>query len=151
MKRVKVFMSKVKIVIDTNIFISALFFPKSKPSLLLDLCLRNKFKLVVSDYLIEELRLVLDRPKWKNFKSNYSFISDLFIYLEKYAIWVKLTKKIKVIPRDKKDTLILQTAMLGKADYLITGDKDLLVLKNDKRLKKLKIITLAKFLEKFIF
>ena len=48
--------------------------------------------------------------------------------------------------RDAKDEHILATALSGNADYLVTGDKDLLVLAGDPRLGKLKIVTVAEFL-----
>jgi hypothetical protein len=51
-----------------------------------------------------------------------------------------------VTVRDPKDTVILATAIDGKADYLVTGDKDLLVLAGHKSIKPLKIVTPTEFI-----
>ncbi|PIR63086.1 MAG: putative toxin-antitoxin system toxin component, PIN family, partial [Candidatus Pacebacteria bacterium CG10_big_fil_rev_8_21_14_0_10_42_12] len=64
-----------------------------------------------------------------------------------YGIIVLPTKS-KAEVRDKKDQDILDTAISGKADFLVTGDDDLLVLANDTRVGKLNILTPREFVEK---
>ena len=114
----------MKVVIDTNIWISYLL-----GSLLQDLdekILSKDIKVVVSEYMLKELTEVSNRPKFKNIFSAHR-MKELFSLLDSYAIVVSPTQKVNAC-RDKKDNFLLEVALEGEADYLITGDEDLLVL-----------------------
>lgn len=114
----------MKIVIDTNIWISYLL-----GGLLQDIdkkIVLKEIKVVVSDEMLRELSEVSSRPKFKNIFTAKR-IKELFSLLDSYAIVVLPSKKINVC-RDKKDNFLLEVALEGKADYLITGDEDILVL-----------------------
>ncbi len=114
----------MKIVIDTNIWISYLI-----GSLLQNIdkkILLKEIKLVVSDEMLKELSEVSSRPKFKNIFTARR-IKELFSLLDSYAIVVSPSQKINVC-RDGKDNFLLEVALEGKADYLVTGDDDLLVL-----------------------
>ena len=64
--------------------------------------------------------------------------------LRKYAIWVPLGSHIITVSRDINDDAIIETAVIGKCSYIISGDKDLTVLKN---YQDIKIVTPADFLK----
>ena len=114
----------MKVVIDTNIWISYLL-----GSLLQGMdekILSKEIKVVVSDELLKEISEVSSRPKFKNIFTAKR-IKELFSLLDSYAIVVSPSQKVNAC-RDKKDNFLLEIALKGKADYLITGDEDLLVL-----------------------
>jgi putative PIN family toxin of toxin-antitoxin system len=114
----------MKVVIDTNIWISYLL-----GSLLQGMdekILSKEVKIVVSEEMLKELSEVASRPKFKNILTVRR-IKELFSLLDSYAIVVSPSQKVNAC-RDKKDNFLLEIALEGKADYLITGDEDLLVL-----------------------
>jgi len=114
----------MKVVIDTNIWISYLL-----GSLLQGMdekILSKEIKVVVSDEMLKEISEVSSRPKFKNIFTAKS-IKELFSLLDSYAIVVSPSQKVNVC-RDGKDNFLLEVALEGEADYLVTGDEDLLVL-----------------------
>jgi len=114
----------MKVVIDTNIWISYLL-----GSLLQDLdekLLSKEIKVVVSDEMLKELAEVSNRQKFKNIFTSQR-MKELFSLLDNYAIVVSPSQKVNAC-RDEKDNFLLEMALEGRADYLITGDEDLLVL-----------------------
>ena len=124
----------MKIVIDTNIWISYLL-----GSLLQGLdnkILSKEIKIVVSNEMLKELAAVLARPKFKEIIS-YKQIKKLFSLIDGYAVIVSPKQKVDVC-RDKKDNFLLEVALEAKAEYLVTGDNDLLVLNNFRGIKIVK-------------
>jgi len=133
---------KIRIILDTNIWISFLI---SKSVKGIDMLIFNdEAVLLFSDELMTEFIDVANREKLKPYfkKENLFSLIDL---IEEYGEIVKVKSKVDIC-RDKKDNFLLALAKDGKADYLITGDKDLLVIDN---FVKTKIIGLTGFLEKY--
>jgi len=122
----------VKAVIDTNIWIS--FLIGKLLAGLDDYILDGLLEVVISDEQMEEITTVLRRPK---FSKHFSVddIEEFLSLLYKTARIVEVRHTIKDC-RDEKDNFILETAIRGKVDYIVTGDKDLLVL-NPYRGKKI--------------
>ncbi len=98
--------------------------------------------MIFSKELIEEFLTVAKRPKFENYFTDEK-ISDLLRLFDKYGKLIEVSSKTEEC-RDLKDNFILNLAIDGKADYLITGDSDLLVI---KKIKKTKIITWTDFIE----
>jgi uncharacterized protein len=124
-----------KIVVDTNIFISFLIsdtFSKLDKHLQ-----KNNARLIFSEELLNEFLEVVSRPKLKKYFSDKD-LTKLLDSIHEYADFVFVTSEINIC-RDKKDNFLLALCEDGKADYLITGDDDLLVLKKHKRTSILKI------------
>jgi len=114
----------MKVVIDTNIWISYLL-----GSLLQGMdekILSKEIKVVVSDEMLKEISEVSSRPKFKNIFTAKR-IKELFSLLDSYAIVVSPSQKVNVC-RDGKDNFLLEVALEGEADYVVTGDEDLLVI-----------------------
>ncbi len=132
-------MGKTKVLLDTNILISALGW-LGKPRVIFEKCLYGELELVSSPNQIEELKRVLDYPKF-NFTGEQKamFIS---IILE-IATMVEITGKVKVIVDDPYNNAILETAIVGNVQYLISGDPHLLKL---KEFAKVTIMKASEFL-----
>lgn len=86
--------------------------------------------------MLEELAEVLSRPKFKEIIS-YKQMKELFSLIDGYAVIVSPQQKIDIC-RDKKDNFLLEVALEAKAEYLVTGDNDLLVLNNFRGINILK-------------
>lgn len=129
----------LRIIIDTNLWISFAFkTPSPQLSMILD---DEEVEILGSDELLEELRDVMNRPKIRARISNeqiQSFLELIELSLLKFSV----TSKVNAC-RDPKDNFLLALAQDGKADILITGDKDLLSLVS---FKKTKILSLSAFL-----
>ncbi len=134
-------MKNKRIILDTNLWISFLI---SKKFLELDkLIKKNKFVLVFSDESLEEFIEVVKRPKFKKLfpKRDVEKILEAF---DQYGELVKVTSKTAFC-RDAKDNFLLNLSVDGNVDYLVTGDNDLLVL---KEIEKTEILTYRALLEK---
>ena len=127
--------SPERIVIDTNIFIS--FLISDTYGKLDQRIQNNQCRIILSVELLEEFLDVVSRPKFKKYFSNKS-VTMLLEGLQEYADLINVKSKVNVC-RDKKDNFLLNLCVDGKADFLITGDEDLLVLKKYKKTTILKI------------
>jgi putative PIN family toxin of toxin-antitoxin system len=132
----------VKLVLDTNIFISA-FFWGGHPRKVLERIIDNTDELYVTKEILEEITSVMSRPK---FKINTDVITYFIQSIEDISQKIIVRNNIKNICRDSEDDKILECALIAKADYIITGDNDLLVL---EKYENVKIITAAKYLMLF--
>ena len=140
MKRLeKKCMKKQRIIIDTNLCLSFLI---SKKLNIIEQLIENKnIEIILSENLIDEIISVVNRPKFK----KYFFQESILLLLNFFradCFLAQVQTNISIC-RDEKDNFLLDLAIDGKADYLITGDKDLLVL---EQIENTKIITMNQFI-----
>jgi uncharacterized protein len=129
-----------RIVLDTNIFI---YFLISDSFHKLDKKLKNNdIKLLFSEELLSEFLQVVSRPKFKKYFSDKD-VTNLLNDLHNYADLIDVHSQVNAC-RDKKDNFLLALCVDGKADFLITGDEDLLVL---KKFKKTSIVKISDYLK----
>lgn len=114
----------MKVVIDSNLFISSLF-GKVTSKLIQDIVLK-KFELVSSQKQIEEICGVLKRPRFQN-KISEKQIKEIEQIIISHGLIVA-TPGLLFACRDPKDNFILEMAVNGNANMIITGDEDLLIL-----------------------
>ena len=130
-----------KIVLDTNWFISATINRRSRRTLY-DILTNKKFEILYSKELLKEYQNVIIRPKFaKYIRANQANRFMNLVTSELTEIEIKSFIKRS---RDAKDDFLLSITVDGNADFLITGDDDLLVL---GEIGKAQIITLSHFLE----
>jgi putative PIN family toxin of toxin-antitoxin system len=115
----------LRCVLDTNVLISALLLPDSKPRRALDLVLRSG-ALLVSLPLLSELHQVLSRSRFHRYVDEED-AHDFVAALAREAEWVEIAVEIDAC-RDAKDNKILELAASGSATHIVTGDSDLLAL-----------------------
>lgn len=131
-------MSK-KIIVDTNLWIS--FLITENYQTFKELIISNNITLLFSSQSMAEFWDVTRRPHFQKL-FPLEEVNLLFATIEAYGVKINSTSNIKIC-RDEKDNFLLNLAVDGKADYLITGDKDLLVLKT---IEQTKILTYSEFL-----
>ena len=143
-------MAVVKAVIDTNIWVSSLLNPFGFPARLRTSFEDGDFNIVISVSMLEELANVLNRPKIKDkFKIEEEDIAKLLFLIEDRAEDVNISGNVTIC-RDKDDDIIIETAIKGKAEYLVTRDDDI---KFDRKVSSflsqhgVTVISLSKFLE----
>ena len=128
-------MQELKVVIDSNIIVTILKGPHSL-SAIYSAFKTGRFKLIVNAELLKELAFVLSRPR---LRISAADIKELFKLIKMRAIRVDLGQEAITICRDPKDNFILQLAVESKADLIVTGDKDLLVLSPFRRIAIIKL------------
>jgi uncharacterized protein len=133
----------IRVVIDTNIVLSALVFSGGKVGVFRQLWQNNQFRPIVSKVTITELIRVLAYPKFKLTPTDREdLLADYLPFCETIQTPIDLPE----IPpcRDPFDEPFLHLAIFGQADYLVTGDRDLLILTDTFPCS---IITAEQFLE----
>ncbi len=118
-------MTSSRFVLDTNVLVSAALFRQSKPAQVFSQIL-DVGNVLVSVEILEELRDVLNRKKFDRYISLKDKRDFLAVLVRRSSL-VEPTLRITAC-RDPKDNQILELAVSGQADFIITGDNDLLVL-----------------------
>jgi len=132
----------IKIVLDTNILISAILFG-GNPRKILSLIIDNKIQGFISPFIIFELKEVLR----KKFNFPLEILEELEELIKEKFIIVYPKKTINLIKEVLADNRILECAVEAKADFLISGDtKHILKL---KKINKTKIVSVNDFLMTF--
>ena len=111
----------MRVVLDTNIFISSVLGGKLK--VIIDEWKAGKFKLIVTDSIAHEYLDVINRPKFKIPKNEIIAATD---YLLQIAEFVTPEEEILVIIADPTDNKFLEAAVAGKVNYVVSGDNHLL-------------------------
>lgn len=113
----------MKVILDTNVMISS-FATRGLCHSVFEICL-DRFEIVISSTLIKEIRYVLKRK----LKLPNLFIAETLDYLSENATSVEVNKSLSGVCRDPEDDHIIALADSARANYIITGDEDLLILK----------------------
>jgi uncharacterized protein len=134
-------MESNRYVFDTNTLISAALFPSSKPAEALNIAI-NKVFLFASEATIKELEEVLNRKKF----DKYISIERRIDFLNAFRNFVLILPIVSQVQdcRDPKDDKFLDIALAASAHFIISGDKDLLVL---HPYDKIKILSPVQFIE----
>lgn len=115
----------MKVVIDTNIFISFLLTPDKTIRKILIAWEKKLFKGLMTREQFEEIARVCCYPKILQ-KIRLEDVKALLDIIEKDAKWITLKKIPRIVKKDPKDDKIIACFRKGKADYIITGDNHLL-------------------------
>ena len=117
-------MKAERVVLDTNVLISAALRPDGPPRTVVDAVRSENGVLLFSDETFEELRSRFYRPQFDRYVGREGRAVYL-AQLEAVSEWVSITGA-KLGCRDSDDDKLLGTALMGEADCLVTGDRDLL-------------------------
>jgi uncharacterized protein len=130
----------IEVVLDSNIYISGILF-SGNPRTILALAINGRIKVFISPEIISELTDVLSRKK---FSFSPESIQTIIREIESITTVVVPSKNYKIVSRDIDDNIIIDCAMESKAEYIITGDNDLLSL---SEFHGIRIINPAGFIE----
>ncbi len=121
-------MPGLRVVLDTNVLVSGFAYPGSVPGRIVATWLQGGLKVVLSHSILDEMVRVL--PRLKRIQMTPAEIRDLADGVMFLAELVEPVNTTQTDLRDPADQPVLATLISAKADYLITGDKDLLALAN---------------------
>ena len=118
--------TRVRVVFDTNALISALIVPSSVPAKALDLAVEH-FEIIVSKATWQEFELKIKKTSLERYFRN-THDRDAAVHAINRVVTHVAVRSVVTDCRDPKDNPFLELALDGKADAIISGDKDLLVL-----------------------
>jgi putative PIN family toxin of toxin-antitoxin system len=129
----------LKVVLDTNIYISAILFG-GRCEEILKLAAQRLFHLIVSRQILDEIKSVLkEKFKWTDRQA-----AEVIKYIKEIASVVNSDISLHVITKDRSDNKIIECAVASGSDYIVTGDKSHLL--SLKEYEGIKIMSPAEFL-----
>lgn len=133
----------LRVVLDTNILVSAVIH-NGNPRKLFKMGIVGKYQILSSREILDELSAVLLRPKFKMTRGDIiNIISALIESVEN----IRITSNFQVVSRDPDDNIIINTAHDGNADYIVSGDKDVMNLKSFHKIKIVSVNEMLKILK----
>jgi putative PIN family toxin of toxin-antitoxin system len=133
-------MQKIRAVLDTNLWISFLISRKYDA---IDLLFESdQLTLLFSERLIGEFTEVALRPKFRRYFQSED-IEEILLSFDVFGEKIEVATIVNLC-RDEKDNFLISLAIDGQADYLITGDADLLIL---EQVENVRVVTYRDFLE----
>ena len=130
----------MRVVFDTNVLVAALVFPGGQGDAALRRVIEGKDQLVLSRAILNELLEVLGRK----FARDAEELAHVAVFVSDLATVVAPKRKLRVV-KDDPDNRILECALAGKAQAIVTGGKGLLALKS---FEGIPLMTLASYLDK---
>ncbi len=115
---------------DTNVWISALVFG-GRPRKVFEQIVQDGHVLIISEAILTEIRRIL-HTKLSDYVQDFE---DLLIGLQLRITLVELGSVTIDICRDPDDNRVFETAVIGRAEVIVSGDKDLLVLNEYRRIQ----------------
>jgi len=131
--------NKPIVVLDTNIFISAVFW-KGKPYKIVNKAINQEIIVFISQGIIKEIRKVLVR----DFMLEKQEIDNIIDAVAYFTHFIEPKEKIKVVKEDPDDDRIIECALACSAQFIVSSDKHLLKL---KKFRNIKIESPEEFLE----
>ena len=135
----------MKVVLDTNVLVSALI-KSGKPRKLIFELTRKKIQVITSRDILEEFLKITDDSRIRRYVDEDDTIAFLRA-IGSIASIIKVRSRFKVIKEDPDDDMVLRTAHDGKADYIVSGDRHLLSLKEFKGIKIVIVSQMLSILE----
>ena len=128
----------MRVVFDTNILVSALVFPGGRGDAALRRIIAGTDQLVMSRAILDELLDVLSRK----FARDAEELAHVAVFFSELAMIVAPRRRLRVV-QDDPDNRILECALAGRAEAIVTGDKALLALKS---FRNIPLVTLRAYL-----
>lgn len=135
----------MRIVLDTNVWLSAIFW-QGEANKIIEACGKNKIEVIITENILSEIIEVLNKEsKFQRFIENKNQnIEDLIRTILSIATLVETRIKLDIIKEDPGDNIILEAALDGKSNYIVSYDKHLL---NMLEFRKIRILKPDEFLK----
>ena len=131
---------KIRAVLDTNIYVSALFWKQGNPHRIIQKGIDEEIEIFASEEIIEELRKILKR----DFNENDELIKRQINFLLLFVDTVEINQKIEIVKEDADDNKIIECAIASNAKFIVSGDNHLLKI---RKFRDIKIVSPKEFLD----
>jgi len=136
----------MRVVVDTNVFVSGLMLPSSVPGRILAAANTGGFEIVLCEAILDEIRMALHYPKVRKRIALSNEDLDRYVQALRFTADIVEPASIRVeVPGDRDDDVILATLVVAQADALVTGDAALLALAD-----RYPLVTPAEFAAKYL-
>ena len=136
----------MRVVVDMNVLISATIKPNSPLAQILVYLRNGRFEFLYFPEFLKEYAEVVSRPHlWEKYHLDKDEIAAAIQVMENRGVLVYIVTQVDIC-RDSDDNILLSLALDGKADYIVTGDKDLLDMVS---FREIPILKPAEFLAMF--
>jgi uncharacterized protein len=132
----------LRVVLDTNILVSAFVFPGGVPEAVFRMAVEEKIDVISSRLLLAEFGRVLS----EKFEWEPPRVAEAVAQVAETAVMVHPQERVRVVAEDPADDRVLEAAAAGGADVIVSGDLDLLRLRS---WREIKIVKAAVFLSEF--
>ena len=133
----------LKVTPDTNILVSAFLKETGNEWVILNMAKEDRIKLIISQDILNEFNDIIKRDKFGFSRKQIVNFNTQLVLISEFA---EPKEKITAVKDDPDDDIILEAAVEGKVDYLVSGDKHLLDL---KKFRGIKIVNAGEFLKSF--
>jgi uncharacterized protein len=135
----------MRVTLDTNVLVSAFISRQGNPARILEIITTfDEFSLVLSEEILTEFKDVLNRAEVsERFHYSQKDVEDYATAVRDVATVIDIQSKFRIVKEDPKDDIILQTAVDGKVDFVVSGDGHL---KQIKEFRNVKIVNPKQFL-----
>ena len=135
----------MKIVLDTNVWLSGIFWD-GEASKILEKAEKKEIQIIISEDILSEIIKILNKEsKFQKYILNLRLsIEDLLRTILSVSTLIETKTKLDIIKADPKDNIILESALEGKVEYVISYDNHLL---NMIEFRRIKIINPGEFLK----
>jgi putative PIN family toxin of toxin-antitoxin system len=131
----------MRVVLDTNVLVSALIFPGGAPWKVLQEATRGAIQNTTSEFILEELHRTLTLK----FRRDKSFVEDSLFLIRYLSLMLPEPARMPDVPVEESDLPVVACAVEADAKYLVTGDKGILAA---RAYRSLKFISVNEFLRK---
>ena len=131
---------KIRAVLDTNIYVSALFWKQGNPHRIIQKGIDEEIEIFASEEIIEELRKILKR----DFNENDELIKRQINFLLLFVDTAEINQKIEIVKEDADDNKIIECAIASNAKFIVSGDNHLLKI---RKFRDIKIVSPKEFLD----
>lgn len=140
--------AELAVVLDTNVIVSGTIVSSGAPAAILDAWQQGRFILLTSPEQLAELERTLRRPRFaRKYGIDDSVVAALIGLLRRDAHIITPPEAATVAVRDPDDERIVMIGVAGGAEYLVTGDDDLLSIASNPQLAGMQIVTARVFLQ----
>jgi putative PIN family toxin of toxin-antitoxin system len=116
----------MRVVLDTNVYLSALISPSGPPARIVELWLEGRFEVISSDAVEAEVLDGLEREKIRRYiRRSPDWVRRFLLSQRQATLWVE-PAVVDIIPQDPPANLIIGTAIIGTADFIVSGNRHLL-------------------------
>lgn len=129
----------MRVVFDTNILVSALMFPGGRGEAALQRIVEEQDELILAKPILDELLGILARK----FSRDAEALARVAVFLSSVAIFVTPRRKLRVV-KDDPDNRVLECALTGRVQAIVTGDRALLALES---FRGVRLLSLREYLE----
>lgn len=129
----------MRVVFDTNVLVSAFVFPGGRGEAALRRIIDERDQLILSRPILHELLGVLA----SKFSRDAEELAHIAVFLADLALWVNPRRRLAVV-KDEPDNRVLECALAGRAEAIVTEDRGLLALRN---YRDVRVISLREYLD----